>query len=164
MESPGVRTTTSGALGTMLNRLRSLPAAAARDLVLVLVLALAFAPGAWSHHSQSEFDFKLVVEVEGKVTQLDWRSPHARLYVDVVNDKGEVVNWNFELPSPVTLMRRGWKRDSLKVGDVVKVRGARARNFPTIAYATVIRDATGKALFTGTTAVIDPGTASKPAE
>jgi hypothetical protein len=131
---------------------------------VTVVLALAGARPVWSHHSQSEFDFKLVVEVEGKVTQLDWRSPHARLYVDVVNDKGEVVNWNFELPSPVTLMRRGWKRDSLKVGDVVKVKGARARNFPTIAYANVIRDANGKALFTGTTAVIDPGTASKPAE
>ncbi|HEY4212577.1 MAG TPA: DUF6152 family protein [Steroidobacteraceae bacterium] len=144
----------------MLNRLSGLSAVAA----LAFVLALAVAPAAWSHHSQSEFDSKLVVEVEGKVTQLDWRSPHARLYIDVVNDKGGVVNWNFELPSPVTLMRRGWKRDSLKVGEVVKVKGARARNFPTIAYANVIRDANGKALFTGTTAVIDPGTAEKAAE
>ena len=163
MESPRVRTTT-GAPQIMLNRLPGLPAAVELDLVLALALALAFTPSAWAHHSQSEFDFKLVVEVEGKVTQLDWRSPHARLYVDVVNDKGEVVNWNFELPSPVTLMRRGWKRDSLKVGEVVRVKGARARNFPTIAYANVIQDASGKALFTGTTAVIDPGTVSKPAE
>src|SRR5690348_9383811 len=90
-------------------------------LALSLALVLALAP-AWAHHSQSEFDPKLVVEVEGTVTQLDWRSPHARLYVDVVNEKGEVVNWNFELPSPVTLMRRGWKRDSLKPGDHVKVK------------------------------------------
>jgi len=128
-------------------------------LLAMTALTLAFAPPAWTHHSQSEFDFKQVVEVEGKVTRLEWLSPHARLYLDVVTDKGEVVNWNFELPSPVTLMRRGWKRDSLKVGDVIKVKGARARNFPTIAYANVIRDANGKALFTGTTKVIDPGTA-----
>jgi hypothetical protein len=135
----------------MLNRFSRLLALAA--------LTLAFAPPAWTHHSQSEFDSKLVVEVEGKVTRVEWLSPHARLYIDVVNDKDEVVKWNFELPSPVTLMRRGWKRDSLKIGDVVKVKGARARNFPTIAYANVIRDANGKALFTGTTRVIDPGTA-----
>jgi hypothetical protein len=128
-------------------------------LLAVAALTLAFAPPAWTHHSQSEFDFKQVVEVEGKVTRLEWLSPHARLYIDVVNDKGEVVKWNFELPSPVTLMRRGWKRDSLKVGDIVKVKGARARNYPTIAYANVIRDANGNALFTGTTKVIDPGTA-----
>jgi hypothetical protein len=123
---------------------------------LGLTLCLAVAPAAWAHHSQSEFDFKQVVEVAGKVTRLDWRSPHARLYVDVVNEKGEVVNWNFELPSPVTLMRRGWKRDSLKPGDHVKVKGARARNFPTIAYANVIRDANGNALFTGVTQIYEP--------
>src|SRR5215469_14593742 len=114
-------------------------------------LSLVLAPAAGAHHSQSEFDSKLIVEVEGKVTQLGWRSPHARLYVDVVNEKGEVVNWNFELPSPVTLMRRGWKRDSLKPGDHVKVKGARARNFPTIAYANTISDAIRHPLFSGLT-------------
>jgi len=73
------------------------------------------------------------------------------LYVDVKNEKGETVNWNFELPSPNTLMRRGWKRDALKAGDVVKVAGAPARNFPAIAIATSIKDGNGKPLFTGTT-------------
>lgn len=120
-------------------------------LLMVAGITLALAPVGWAHHSQSEFDPKLVVQVEGKVTRLDWRSPHARLYVDVINEKGDVVNWNFELPSPMTLMRRGWTRHSLKPGDHVKVKGARARNFPTIAYADVIRDASGKPLFTGLT-------------
>jgi Family of unknown function (DUF6152) len=135
-----------------------MPKCLSRWLPAAVGVLLGFAlPGAaWAHHSQSEFNFKQVVEVEGKVTRLDWRSPHARLYVDVVNEKGEVVNWNFELPSPVTLMRRGWKRDSLKPGDHVKVKGARARNFPTIAYANVIRDANGNALFTGVTQIYEP--------
>ena len=75
----------------------------------------------------------------------------------MIDEKGGVVNWNFELPSPVTLMRRGWKRNSLKAGDHVKVKGARARNFPTIAYAIVIKDANGNPLFTGVTPVYDPG-------
>jgi hypothetical protein len=125
-----------------------------RPLVLA-GMALA-ATAAWPHHSQSEFDFKLNVDVQGKVTRVDWRSPHARLYLDVVNEKGETVNWDFELPSPTTLIRRGWKRDSLKVGDVVTVNGARARNFPTIAYARSIKDAAGKPLFTGTTRIYEP--------
>jgi hypothetical protein len=122
---------------------------------LLVVATLAWVSTAWAHHSQSEFDSKLVVEVEGKVTQLDWRSPHARLYVDVVDGKGDVVNWNFELPSPVTLMRRGWKRNSLQPGDHVKVKASRARNFPTIAYANVIRDANGNPLFTGVTKIYE---------
>lgn len=114
-------------------------------------------PGAAAaHHSQSEFDFKQTVDVEGKVSRVDWRSPHARLYVDMVNEKGETVTWDFELPSPTTLMRRGWKRDSLKYGDQVKVNGARARNFPNIAYARSIKTADGKALFTGVTQIYEP--------
>jgi Family of unknown function (DUF6152) len=129
-------------------------------LLMVAGIGLALIPAAWAHHSQSEFDFRSTVEVEGRVTKLEWRSPHARLYVDVINDKGEVVNWNFELPSPLTLMRRGWKRDALKPGDLVKVKAARARNFPTIGYANVIRDANGHPLFTGVTPIYDESAAS----
>ena len=115
-------------------------------------------PAASAHHSQSEYDLKGKVEVEGEVTKVEWRSPHAWIYVDVSNDKGEKTNWSFELPSPVTLMRRGWTRDSLKPGDRVKVTAAPAKNFPTIGIANVIRDGGGKPLFTGTTQVNEPGT------
>jgi hypothetical protein len=120
-------------------------------LAVCVVLCQALAPVASAHHSQSEYALRSKVEVEGSVTRLDWRSPHAWVYVDVTNDKGEKVNWSFELPSPTTLMRRGWTRDSLKPGDRIKVAGAPAINFPAIAIATSIRDASGKPLFTGTT-------------
>lgn len=118
-------------------------------------LCLALVPAAGAHHSQSEYALRSKVEVEGAVTRLDWRSPHAWVYVDVTNDKGEKVNWSFELPSPTTLMRRGWTRDSLKPGDRIKVAGAPAINFPAIAIATAIRDASGKPLFTGTTQIYE---------
>src|SRR5262245_596752 len=86
---------------------------------------LAFAPAAWAHHSQSEYDLRAKVEVAGTVTKIEWRSPHAWIYVDATNDKGETVNWSFELPSPVTLMRGGCELDSLKPGERVNVCGAR---------------------------------------
>ncbi|HKE86713.1 MAG TPA: DUF6152 family protein [Vicinamibacterales bacterium] len=126
-----------------------------------VALSLALVPAAWAHHSQSEYDLRAKVEVEGSVTKVEWRSPHAWIYVDVINEKGEKVNWSFELPSPVTLMRRGWTRDSLKPGDRVKVSGAPAKNFPTIAIANSIRDANGKAMFTGTTQIYEPEAVSK---
>jgi len=122
----------------------------------VAVGGMVLASVAMAHHSQSEFDFKLKVQIEGKVTKVDWRSPHARLYVDAVGEDGKTVNWDFELPSPTTMMRRGWKRDSLKPGDHVTVTGSRARNFPTIAYATTIKDASGKPMFTGITEIYEP--------
>jgi hypothetical protein len=145
--------TTSRIESTFMSRLAVLLAAAS-----VAVASLPFAASA--HHSQSEFDFQLIVSVEGAVTELSWKSPHARLYVDVVNEQGEVENWNFELPSPTTLMRRGWTRKSLLPGDRVTVTGARARDFPTIAYARAIRNADGEPLFTGVTEVAEPQPAS----
>ena len=125
-------------------------------LAACVAFCLALVPVARAHHSQSEYDLRGKVEVEGTVTKVDWRSPHAWIYVDVTNDKGEKVNWSFELPSPVTLMRRGWTRDSLKPGERVKVTGAPARNHPAIAIANFIRDGSGKALFTGTTQIYEP--------
>jgi hypothetical protein len=119
-------------------------------------LCLALAPASRAHHSQSEYDLRAKVEVEGTVTKVEWKSPHAWVYLDVTDDKGQTVNWSFELPSPVTLMRRGWTRDSLKSGDRIKVAGAPARNFPAIAIANSIRDGNGKPLFTGTTKVYEP--------
>src|SRR5262245_10203452 len=130
-------------------------------LALVVGCCLALAPAAWAHHSQSEYNLKGKVDVEGTVTKVEWRSPHAWIYLDVTNDKGENVNWGFELPSPVTLMRRGWTRDSLKVGDRIKVSGRRAKNFPTIALGDSIKDNTGKPLFTGITQVYEPEPESK---
>jgi hypothetical protein len=122
----------------------------------IACLSLALASAVWGHHSQAQFDFKAVVEVDGTVKNLDWRSPHARLYVDAVDGQGNVVSWDFELPSPMTLMRRGWKRDSLKPGEKVTVKAARARRVPTIGYAIAVRDSGGKPLFTGVTQIYEP--------
>src|SRR5215471_13279959 len=121
------------------------PLAAAAALCVALVSV------ALAHHSQSEYDSRKKIEVEGTVSKVEWKSPHAWIHVDVINAKGEKVNWHFELPSPNTLMRRGWTRDSLKAGDHVKVTGSPARNYPDIAVATSVKDASGKALFTGVT-------------
>jgi len=118
---------------------------------LFLVGLFALVPAAWAHHSQSEYDPRKKVEIEGTISKVEWKSPHAWIHVDVTNDKGEKVNWHFELPSPNTLMRRGWTRDSLKPGDRVKVTGSQARNYPDIAIATTVKDAKGKPLFTGVT-------------
>ena len=130
-------------------------------LSTLLGLCLALVPAASAHHSQSEYDLRAKVDVEGAVTKVEWKSPHAWIYVDVTSDNGQTVNWSFELPSPVTLMRRGWTRDSLKPGDRVKVTGAPAKNFPTIAIANFIWDESGKPLFTGTTQINEPEAETK---
>src|SRR5262245_30343750 len=109
----------------------------------------ALAPAAWAHHSQSEYDLRAKVEVAGTVTKVEWRSPHAWIYLDAPKEKGERVNWSAELPSPVRLMRRGWTRDSMTPGHRIKVSGAPANSSPAIAITNSIPDANGKPLFTG---------------
>ena len=122
-------------------------------LSVIAVLALSPALSSFAHHSQSEFDSRSTVEVDGTVTELVWKSPHAWIYLDVIDEDGEVVNWGFELPSPTTLMRRGWSRKSLVPGDRITVTGAPARNHPGIALARVVKDADGNGVFTGITEV-----------
>jgi hypothetical protein len=126
------------------------------------VVCLALSVAVAAHHSQSEYNLRAKVEVAGTVTKVEWKSPHAWIYVDVTDDKGQTVNWSFELPSPVTLMRRGWTRESLKPGERVTVTGAPARNYPAIAIANGIKDAAGKPLFTGTTQIYEPEASSRP--
>jgi hypothetical protein len=57
-----------------------------------------------------------------------------------------------ELASPNLLMRNGWTRSSMKIGDVVDVEGFHAKNGSNHGNArVVILTATGKRLFAGST-------------
>lgn len=126
-----------------------------RDTALLIITALAMTPmvASYAHHSQAEFDFSTSLEITGTVTELVWKSPHAWIYADVIDDDGEAVNWGFELPSPTTLMRRGWTRKSLMPGDVITVTAAPARNHDAIALARTVLDTEGNGVFTGITEV-----------
>ena len=102
----------------------------------LLPVGLLLALPAGAHHSGAAFDRTKTVEVVGTVAEIEWTSPHARLKVDAKDASGAKVTWDFELPSAVTLTRRGWKKTSLKPGDEITVTGAPARNHPLIAIAT----------------------------
>ena len=103
-----------------------------------------------AHHSfASEFDRDQPFEVTGSVTSVQWTNPHARIYIDVEEENGEIVNYDFELGSPNTLMRRGWSRKDLQPGDKVTVSGHRARNRPTVGRATGINRENGEVVYRG---------------
>src|ERR1700739_1948733 len=82
-----------------------------------------------AHHSfAAEYDSAKPVTLTGTVTNVEWMNPHARFYIDVKDEKGEVSNWELELGSPNGLMRQGWTRNSLKKGDAVSVTGSLAKD------------------------------------
>ena len=61
----------------------------------------------------------------------------------------DVESWALEMGIPNGLMRRGWTRDSMKIGDVVTVTGSRAKDGSTKGNARSVVLSTGKRLFAG---------------
>jgi hypothetical protein len=118
--------------------------------LLAALIAASVGGAAVAHHSfASEFDAAKKLKLSGTVTKVEWRNPHTYFYVDVKGEDGAIHNWAMELGSPNVLMRRGWTRDSLKIGDQVVVEGARARDNSYKANANSVVMADGKRLFNG---------------
>ena len=117
--------------------------------VLVAGAALLTAVPLVAHHSfAAEFDADKPVNLTGSVTKIDWMNPHVWFYLDVKEGNGNVVNWGMEMGSPNGLMRNGWTRNSMKVGDIVAVEGSRARDGSNHGNArAVVLTSSGKRLF-----------------
>ena len=120
------------------------------SLAIIFGLLLAAAPVMTHHAFSAEFDANKTFKMTGTVTKLEWANPHAWFYIDVKDDSGMIINWGMEMASPNLLMRNGWTKASMKVGDVVTVDGFHAKNGSTIGNArTVTLTATGQSLLTG---------------
>jgi Family of unknown function (DUF6152) len=101
-----------------------------------------------AHHSfAAQYDRNKPITLNGNVTKLEWMNPHIYFYMDVKDASGAVVKWSVEGGAPNTLYRAGWRRDSLKVGDVVTVEGFLARDGSKLANMSTVQLADGRRIF-----------------
>ena len=93
--------------------------------LMTLALALLAVQPAIAHHSfDAEYDSKKTTNISGTVTKVDWVNPHAFVFIDTKDEGGVVKSFKVEMGPPYALVRGGWKRDTVKIGDRVTVEAA----------------------------------------
>ena len=94
---------------------------------LALGSALMTVP-AFAHHSTSMYDMANPVTVTGVVKRFEWTNPHAFVYLDVKDDKGNSVEWEVEMMSLNHLRGYGWTRSTVKPGETISCTGGAAKS------------------------------------
>jgi hypothetical protein len=101
----------------------------------------------WGHHSlTAEYDQSKPISLTGTFTQLDWRNPHAWIYLNVKNASGGVDNWRCELGSPNAMTRVGFSRDSIKEGEEIVLDGILAKKGTNICSTRVVKSKDGRTI------------------
>jgi uncharacterized protein DUF6152 len=104
----------------------------------------------WPHHAfAAEFDPKRPVKLRGVVTKMEWINPHAWMHVDAKDADGKVTSWMIEAGTPNTLFRRGFTKDSLKIGTEVLVDGYQSKDGSNMANGRDVTLPDGRKLFLG---------------
>ena len=122
------------------------------SLLLAFAVTLLTVKPLVAHHSfDAEYDSKKPITVSGIVTKLDWVNPHAFVYIDTKDESGAVKHFKIEMGPPYALVRGGWKRDTVKIGDSVTVEAAAlAKDGSKLVNArNVVLTATGQKMLTG---------------
>jgi len=83
---------------------------------------------AMAHHSTAEFDYTKQITIEGTVKEVQWTNPHSYIQLMVDDPAGLQVEWSVEIGSPSLNINLGWRKNSVKAGDVVTMLLSPARN------------------------------------
>lgn len=114
--------------------------------ICVVLLGGLFTP-LLAHHSMAMFDLEKTITIEGTVTEVVWGNPHTLFFIDAKDPSdanSPVKNWNLEFPSPASMAPRGFKADTVKVGDKITVTGNPRKDGKLNILVLTVVDASGK--------------------
>jgi hypothetical protein len=118
------------------------------QLIVWALLAgfLLVTPPMSGHHSTAMYDMANPVTVTGTVTKFDWTNPHAHIYLDVKNEKGEIEHWDVEMMSLNHLKSYGWTHSTVKEGDVISCTGGKAKSGAPAMISSVMKLGDGRTI------------------
>lgn len=117
---------------------------------------------ALAHHSTAEFDYTKQVTIKGTVKEVQWTNPHSYIQLMTDGTGSEKVQWSVEIGSPSLNINMGWRKSSVKPGDVVTMNLSPARNGKPYGTLRVLTFADGQTL-EGVAAKVGAGPGAPPA-
>ena len=84
---------------------------------------------AQAHHAlAANYDVDNIGTIEGVVVEVFWANPHIHYYMEVESESGETELWDIESSNLAFMARSGWTRETIEVGDRVRISGRLGRN------------------------------------
>jgi uncharacterized protein DUF6152 len=129
--------------------------------LLGIVFAAGVLPVAAHHSFAAEYDASKAVRITGVISKVEWTNPHSYLYIDVKDDQGNLLTWTCEGGAPNALSRRGFRRNSIKIGDTVTIDGYGAKDGSRLMDARRITLSDGRSFYSGSPGDGGPGDPGK---
>lgn len=98
----------------------------------------------FAHHGTGMYDMAHPVTITGVVKRFEWTNPHAYIYLDVKDDKGNVVEWAVEMMALNHLKSYGWSRNTVQPGDTISCTGGAAKSGTPAMLSSIIKLADGR--------------------
>ena len=99
-----------------------------------------------AHHGGAAYENGNKITLKGTIAYFDWSNPHTQVHLDVTDESGNLVHWNFESQPPSILTHAGWTKNSLKPGDKVTIIATPAKNGSAVGLLSKVVFADGREL------------------